>query len=508
MINYAFLEKQKKQLENQLRVLWSQINYCEDIETSSDAAADYLLKIKKIYTDYTNNDNYITLIAEKTKQNIDKQLTMFLDGLNKMIQLKENYSDVNVKILELNEENIEVSNHLQKTFSILQNVSFQTNVLAINANIEAHRLGPDGAVFKIIATEVGKLSKLTSNSSSNITDTTNKLTTQTTEMTEILNDNNQTLFDVVQELDQGKDSFISMYQDSDNIVNESMILDDTLRVIFDLIQKIYIMIEYNKISYINIKKTLTQQVELTQEMLNDINEELGISQNDLTYGRVTLDLYKEFHKNFKEENLETCTSLIQQALDRGEEATFLTTHILERTIETIGKEQINRLVPLSEIYVNGRIIEACMDILIPILEQEKQKEKLGTIIIGNAFGDYHALGRQIVATFLKMAGFDVIDLGLSVPNEQFVQVVKEKKASLICVSALILHTAEEVIKLRELLDQSGLKHVKILVGGAPFNFEPRLVQTVKADAMALNGIEAIKVAKELLGLLHKKVGQQ
>jgi methanogenic corrinoid protein MtbC1 len=103
-----------------------------------------------------------------------------------------------------------------------------------------------------------------------------------------------------------------------------------------------------------------------------------------------------------------------------------------------------------------------------------------------------------------MAGFDVTDLGLSVPNEKFVEVVKETKANLICVSALILHTAEEVLKLRELLDKKGLKHVKILVGGAPFNFEPRLVQTVKADAMAANGIEAIKVAKQLLGLIGRE----
>lgn len=502
----SFLEKQKKKLEHQQSVLWSQINYCEDIETSSEALGDYLLKMKKIYIDYTGNDNYITLIAEKTKQKIDQQLTLFLDGLNKMIQLKDNYSDINSKIIELNKDNIEVEKHLQKTFNLLKDVSFQTNILAINANIEAHRLGPQGEVFKIIATEVGKLSNITNKSSMNITDTTSKLTVQTSEMTQILNENSNTLFNVVKELEQGKESFISMYKDSENIVNESMILDDTLKTIYDLIQKVYVMVEYNKMSYTNVKKILRQQADLTKEMIDDINNELGISNHSLDYS-FTTDLYKDFHKSFKEENLDKCTSLIQNALDKGQEATFLTTHILERTVETIGKEQINRQVPLSEIYVNGKIIEACMDILIPILEKQQKKEKLGKIVIGNAFGDYHALGRQIVATYLKMAGFDVTDLGLSVPNEKFIEVVKEKNANLVCVSALIIHTAEEVKSLRELLDKKGLKHVKILVGGAPFNFEPRLVQAVKADAMAANGIEAIKVAKELLGLLNRKVGQ-
>lgn len=500
----AFLEKQKKKLENQLNVLWSQINYCEDIETSSEAIGDYLLNIKKIYLEYTGNDNYITLIAERTKQKIDQQLNLFLTGLNKMIELRKTYSELNAKIAELNKDNTDVEKQLLETFRLLQDVSFQTNILAINANIEAYRLGPQGAVFKIIATEVRKLSDVTNKSSMNISDTTSKLTVQTAEMTETLNTNSYTLFNVVEDLEKGKDSFISMYKDSENIVNESLVLDDTLKTIFDLIQKIHIMIEYNKMSYTNVKKILREQVDLTKEIISEINIELGISDRNIS-SDVTTKLFNLFYKYFKEENEENCVSLIQNALDNGEEATFITTHILERAVETIGKEQINRQVPLSEIYVNGRIIEACMDILLPILEKEHKKEKLGKIIIGNAFGDYHALGRQIIATFLRMAGFEVTDLGLSVSNEQFVEAVKKEQANLICVSALILHTAEEIAKLRELLDKKGLKHVKILVGGAPFNFEPSLVQTFKADAMALNGVDAIKAAKELLGLLHRKV---
>lgn len=501
--NQAFLEKQKKKLENQLSVLWSQINYCEDIETSSQALGDYLIKIKKIYMDYTSNDNYITLIAERTKQKIDTQLNIFLDGLNKMIQLRENYGDVNTKIIQLNEDNTKVEEHLQKTFRLLKDVSSQTNILAINANIEAHRLGQQGAVFKIIATEVRKLSEVTSKSSTNITDTTSKLTIQTQEMTQILNENNHMLFNVVEELEQGKDSFISMYSDSENIVNESLLLDDTLKTIFNLIEKVYVMVEYTKMSYTNVRKILNQQADLTKEMITDINHELGIS-NFSFVTEITTNLYEDFYHHFKEENFDTCVALIQQAIDSGGDASFITAHILERTVETVGKEQIDRQVPLSEIYVNGKIIEACMDILLPILEKEQKKENLGKIIIGNAFGDYHALGRQIIATFLRMAGFEVTDLGLSVSNEAFVEAVKKENAKLVCVSALILHTAEEVKSLRELLDKNGLKNVKILVGGAPFNYEPRLVRTVLADAMASSGIEAIKVAKELLGCMNRK----
>lgn len=417
-----------------------------------------------------------------------------------MVQLRENYHGINSKISELNEENSDVEKQLLTTFHLLKDVSVQTKVLAINANIEAYRLGQQGAVFKIIASEVGKLSDLTSKSTTNITDTTSQLAVQTTEMTQMINENNQALIKVVHELEKGKDGYISMYKDSENIVSESLVLDDTLKALYELIDKVFVMVEYNKMSYTNVKEILRQQAEFTQEMIADINKVLGVSDH-FSHSYFSANLYNEFYQNFKAENLENCTALIQEALDHGEDAAFITTHILERTVESIGKAQIDRLVPLSEIYVNGRIIEACMDILIPLLERDSKKENLGSIVIGNAFGDYHALGRKIIATFLRMAGFEVTDLGLSVPNEKFVAVAKEKQAKLICVSALILHTAEEVSQLRELLDKNGLQHVKILVGGAPFNFEPRLVEKEKADAMAANGVEAIKVAKELLGLI-------
>ncbi|NSL50958.1 cobalamin-dependent protein [Calidifontibacillus erzurumensis] len=503
MSTQEVLEKQKKKLENQRSILLSQFNYCEDIETSMGALGDYLNQIKRIYFSYTRNENYITLIAERTKQKIDQQLNLLLNNLNKMILLKENYSEMNGKIIELNKENLEVGKRLKETFEVLKDVSLQTNILAINANIEAHRIGQQGTAFKVIATEVGKLSNLTSNSSKNITDTTSKLTVQTSEMTKILQDSNQTLSHVVQELEQEKGSFTSMFRDSEKIVNESIVLDETLKEIYDLIEKVSVMVEYNKISFANIKKILKDLLESTKEMLDDIYKELGIQRNSVQIFN-TSNLYEQFYQNFKNENLEVCVLLLQNALEKGIEPTFLTTHILERTVETIGKEQIDRLVPLSEIYVNGKIIEACMNLLIPILEKESKRENLGSIIIGNAFGDYHALGRKIVVTFLRMAGFDVMDLGLSVPNEKFVAAVKEKNAKLVCVSALIIHTADEIKQLRTLLNENGLKQVKILVGGAPFNFEPRLVQAVNADAMAKNGVEAIKVAKELLGLIDRK----
>ena len=154
--------------------------------------------------------------------------------------------------------------------------------------------------------------------------------------------------------------------------------------------------------------------------------------------------------------------------------------------------------------MNGRIIEEALDMLLPLIPAIQQ-ENIGTIVIGNAFGDYHALGRKIVSTFLKLAGFEVIDLGLSVDNRKFVEtVVKQTGAKLVCVSALIIHTAKEVIGLRKQLDQHGLTDVKILVGGAPFNFEPRLAEEVGATGMARNAVGAIRVAKEMLGVFQRK----
>jgi 5-methyltetrahydrofolate--homocysteine methyltransferase len=170
--------------------------------------------------------------------------------------------------------------------------------------------------------------------------------------------------------------------------------------------------------------------------------------------------------------------------------------VITPAMDDIGTLQSRQEISLSQIYMAAKITEESLARLLPLMPAKPKG--LGKIIIGNAFGDYHALGRKIVATFLRFYGFDVVDLGESVPNEKFVEQVVQENASVIFVSALLIHTAKQIQGLRQLLREKNLQHVKIVAGGAPFNFDRQFYKELGCDAMAPNGLAAVQVAKSLV----------
>lgn len=126
----------------------------------------------------------------------------------------------------------------------------------------------------------------------------------------------------------------------------------------------------------------------------------------------------------------------------------------------------------------------------------------GRVIIGTAPGDMHSLGKRIVAGCLKSLMFEVIDLGLNVPAERFVDEAIAHNAQVIGVSAMMMHTARGengCMGVRRLLKERDLeRRFALVAGGAPFRFDPNLYKAVGADACASDGITAGKVIGELI----------
>jgi methanogenic corrinoid protein MtbC1 len=118
----------------------------------------------------------------------------------------------------------------------------------------------------------------------------------------------------------------------------------------------------------------------------------------------------------------------------------------------------------------------------------------GSVVIGSALGDFHGLGKRIVVGCLKARMFQVVDLGLNVPAQRFVDEAVRLGAQVIGVSSLMVHTATGIRgprAVRELLDERGLHgRVKLIVGGAPYLFDEQLYRTVGADAWGRNGLVA------------------
>jgi methanogenic corrinoid protein MtbC1 len=133
---------------------------------------------------------------------------------------------------------------------------------------------------------------------------------------------------------------------------------------------------------------------------------------------------------------------------------------------------------------------------------QKSPEIIGSVILGTSHGDMHTLGKRIVTGCLRSLMIDVVDLGVNVAPEKFVDEAVAHNSSIIAISSMMMHTARSDLgctKVREILKQRGLEDkIKLVVGGAPYRWDPNLYKIVQADAWAEDGITAGKVIKDLM----------
>ncbi len=174
--------------------------------------------------------------------------------------------------------------------------------------------------------------------------------------------------------------------------------------------------------------------------------------------------------------------------------------VITPSMDMIGSMQSRQEISLSQIFITAKITDDVVAKLLPLMPARSMG--LGKIVIGNPLGDHHSLGRKIVTTFLRFYGFEVIDIGENSPNEKFVESVIKENAKIIFISAFLLHTAKNIPDLRNLLNSRGLQNIKIVVGGAPFNFDTQLYKQLNCDAYAPEGLSAVKIAKQLLGITY------
>ncbi|CAA7620754.1 conserved hypothetical protein [Candidatus Terasakiella magnetica] len=129
-------------------------------------------------------------------------------------------------------------------------------------------------------------------------------------------------------------------------------------------------------------------------------------------------------------------------------------------------------------------------------------ETIGQLVIGTAFGDLHSLGKRIVIGCLKAMMVNVIDLGVNVPAERFVDEAIKHNAQVIGISAMMVHSAigeEGCRKVRRILRERGLEdRFRIVVGGAPYRFDEQLYKVVGADGWAADAVNGAKVIVDMI----------
>ncbi|RLE69165.1 MAG: cobalamin-binding protein [Thermoprotei archaeon] len=188
---------------------------------------------------------------------------------------------------------------------------------------------------------------------------------------------------------------------------------------------------------------------------------------------------------------------VQEALNKNIPPLTIINKALSPAMEIIGEKYEKGEYYLAELVVAGDTFKEVMDILKPYLKKQTLK-KLGKVVIGTVRGDLHEIGKNIVATMLETAGFDVYDLGVDVPPEKFVEKAKEVDADIVALSALLTTTMIEMKNVIDEFKKAGLRDkVKIIVGGAPVTEE--YAKKIGADAYGKDAVEAVKICKQLVG---------
>ena len=189
---------------------------------------------------------------------------------------------------------------------------------------------------------------------------------------------------------------------------------------------------------------------------------------------------------------------VQQAIDEEVPAGDILNEGLVKGMDAVGVKFKANEIYVPEVLIAARAMKAGMELLRPLL-QEQGVEAKGTVIIGTVRGDLHDIGKNLVSMMLEGAGFNIIDLGIDVPPEKFVEAAKNEKAHILCQSALLTTTMPAMKDTLVAINDAGLSdQVKCLIGGAPVT--QSYADEIGAQGYAPDAASAVEKAKELLGL--------
>jgi 5-methyltetrahydrofolate--homocysteine methyltransferase len=187
----------------------------------------------------------------------------------------------------------------------------------------------------------------------------------------------------------------------------------------------------------------------------------------------------------------------QSALDQGADPQEIINRYLIPGLNLVGEKFEKKKIFVPEMMMAAKSMQACVDLVKPLLKKEDDVAGLGTVVLGTVFGDLHDIGKNLTKLLLETSGFRVIDLGENVPPEQFVDAARKNDAHIVGLSSLLTtgdpHVEETIhaIKTSDIVDK-----VKVICGGAALTL--KFVEACGADAHARDAADGVKKIKSLL----------
>ena len=186
----------------------------------------------------------------------------------------------------------------------------------------------------------------------------------------------------------------------------------------------------------------------------------------------------------------------QKAIDAGGFIQAIIDEGLIAAMDEVGDNFSKGTIFVPQMLRSAKTMQECMKLLEPLLKEGDTSSK-GKVIIGTVKGDLHDIGKNLVIMMLEGQGFSVVDLGISVNTDKFVETVIEKKPDIVALSALLTTTMMEMKNTIVALEEAGLRNsVKIIVGGAPVT--RAFADQIGADGYGYDAPGAAQKCKELV----------
>jgi corrinoid protein of di/trimethylamine methyltransferase len=194
----------------------------------------------------------------------------------------------------------------------------------------------------------------------------------------------------------------------------------------------------------------------------------------------------------------TAVAVTQQAIAENVDPQELVSNHMIPAMQEVGRRFECNEYFVPELLIAARAMKGSLELLRPLLAKQGA-EPLGRVVIGTVKGDLHDIGKNLVASMLEGGGFEVFDLGVDVGPEKILNIIQDKKANIVCLSALLTTTMPSMKTTIEAIKQAGVREkVKVLVGGAPVT--QQFADEIGADGYSDNANGAVTLAKRLVAV--------
>ena len=228
------------------------------------------------------------------------------------------------------------------------------------------------------------------------------------------------------------------------------------------------------------------------------DEDEDIILSELDDEELTLQMHDDLYDGLKEE-IEEGTNIL---LERGWEPYKVLTVALVGGMKIVGDDFRDGILFVPEVLLAANAMKAGMAILKPLLA-ETGAPRMGKMVIGTVKGDIHDIGKNLVSMMMEGAGFEVVDLGINNPVENYLEALETEQPDILGMSALLTTTMPYMkVVIDTMVEQRLRDDYIVLVGGAPLNEE--FGKAIGADAYCRDAAVAVETAKQLVGRKHNQ----